>query len=33
MTSREAEKGARRERVVTGVPEGLDALVLAQLVA
>ena len=33
MTSREAETKAHSERVITGVPEGLDALVLAQLIA
>ena len=33
MTSREAESKAHTERVITGVPEGLDALVLAQLTA
>ena len=33
MSSREAETKAHSERVITGVPEGLDALVLAQLAA
>ncbi|HEV3175500.1 MAG TPA: transcription-repair coupling factor, partial [Stellaceae bacterium] len=33
MSSREAETKAHSERVITGVPEGLDALVLAQLTA
>ena len=33
MSSREAEMEMHSERVITGVPEGLDALVLAQLVA
>ena len=33
MSSREAETKTHSERVITGVPEGLDALVLAQLTA
>jgi len=33
MKAREAENIARGDRTITGVPEGLDALVLAQLVA
>jgi transcription-repair coupling factor (superfamily II helicase) len=31
--TRSSESGVRVERTITGVPEGLDALVLAQLVA
>src|ERR1700694_2886326 len=33
MKAREAENKARAERTITGVPEGLDALVLARLAA
>ena len=33
MSSRAPETKAHSERIVTGVPEGLDALVLAQLTA